>query len=144
MKYLKALLWTAVIVLPAIGMLEGVAWGSENIVENQPTRFLIAKLMYGSAIVLYVVCLVEGLIREKSTRLRFAILYHVRNVPLFVIGWIAYWIVWMIVANEVERKKYQSRFAERSVRCYNLNICLTAWGKNGNRGNHQGTATGCR
>ncbi len=108
MKYLKAILWTAIVVLPVIGMFEGIAWGSENIVENQPTRFLIGKLMYSSAILLYAVCLLEGLVREKTARLRFIILYHVRNVPLFVIGWMAYWLVLIIAVNEVER--YRRRY----------------------------------
>lgn len=115
LKIIKTLLWTAVVVLPAIGMFEGIAWGSENILENQPTRFFLAKLMYGSALFLYVVCLVEGLIREKAARLRFAILYHVRNVPLFVIGWIAYWLALMIAANEVERKRCQYRNSKQTA-----------------------------
>ena len=52
----------------------------------------LGTVHYGTMPFLYLAYLVQGILRNRGDRMdlvRFLIVYHLRNVVLFVVGWIA-------------------------------------------------------
>ena len=100
MKYIKGILWAVLLVTFGILFTEEWLWG-----PNQRVRFTLATVHYGTMPFLYLVYLVQGILRNRSDwpgLIRFLVVYHVRNVVLFVLGWIVATIVIVIVSLSAE------------------------------------------
>ena len=104
MKYIKGILWAILLVTFGIGTTEEWMWG-----PNPRIRFALGTVHYGTMPFLYLVYLVQGILRNRSDRtglVRFVLVYHVRNVPLFVVGWIAAAILMVFVGLSVESARH--------------------------------------
>lgn len=100
MKYIKGILWAILLVTFGIGFTEEWLWG-----PNPRIRFALGTVHYGTMPFMYLVYLVQGILRNRSDRMglvRFVLVYHVRNVPLFVVGWIAAAILIVLIAAYAE------------------------------------------
>ena len=105
MKCIKGILWAVLLVTFGILFTEELLWG-----PDQDIRFTAANIHYGTMPFLYLVYLVQGILRNRSDRpglIRFLVVYHVRNVVLFVLGWIVATIVIVIVSLSAEPSEHE-------------------------------------
>lgn len=84
----KDTLWLVLFISYGIWYTEGLAWG-----PNETIRVRAGIVHYAMMISLYLFYFIQGILVRRANLKRlvcFLFVYHVFNVPLFVIGWYAF------------------------------------------------------
>ena len=127
MRFIKQILWAILLVTYGILFSEEYLWG-----PNQSIRFTLGTIHYGTIPFLYLTYLINGIQLNRKDRndlIRFLIVYHIRNVLLFIVGWIVTSIAITLTVLYIEAEINRSKHRAEDVSTQNVtaNIKENVW-----------------